>query len=108
MKYIAVLITLAVLGGCATSKQIVGPNGKPAHAIRCGAAAADACLEKAGELCPNGYVVLNSKGSQYLGQIGSGSVNGAWGSTGGNVYGSATSTPLITPNTMLVECKERP
>lgn len=107
MKYLLTIIAVATLGGCATSKQIVGPNGKPAHSIRCGAAVADACLEKAGEVCPYGYVVLNSKGAQYLGQMGSASVNGAWGSSGGGVYGSATSTPLITPNTMLVECKEK-
>lgn len=106
MKYIAALIVVATLSGCATSRQINGPNGKPAHSIRCGAAMADSCLEKAGEVCPSGYVVLNSKGSQYLGQVGSGSLNGAWGNTGGAVYGSAMSTPLITPNTMLVECRE--
>lgn len=108
MKYVAAILVIVALGGCATSKQIIGPNGKLAHSIRCGAAVADACLEKAGEVCPNGYIVLNSKGAQYLGQIGSGSVNGAWGSAGGSMYGSATSTPLITPNTMLVECKEKP
>lgn len=54
-------------------------------------------MEKAGELCPNGYTVLNSQGARYLGQIGNASVSGA--------HGSATSTPVVTPNTMLVECK---
>ena len=107
MKYIPLIIALAALVGCAFSKQINGPNGKPAHSIRCGAARADACLEKAGELCPNGYLLLNSTGSQFLGQFGSGSVNGAWGSTGGGFHGSATSIPLISPNIMLVECKEK-
>lgn len=99
MKTFATLVPLFVLAGCATSKQIVGPNGTPAHSIRCGAAAVDACYEKAGEVCPNGYSVLNSQGSRYLGQVGSASVAGA--------YGSATSTPMISPNTLLVECKAK-
>jgi hypothetical protein len=107
MKYLLLIAAAIALGGCATSKQIVGPNGKPAHSIRCGAAAADACLEKAGEVCPNGYVVLNTRVAQYLGQMGSSSINGACGSSGGGVYGSATSIPLLTPNTMLIECKEK-
>lgn len=105
MKYLPVLIAIVALAGCATSKQIMGPNGKVAHSIRCGAGAADACLEKAGDVCPSGYVVLNSTGSQYLGQYGSGSAFGAWNSSGGSMTGSTSSIPLITPNTMLIECK---
>ena len=105
MKSLLLLATTAILCGCATSRQIIGPNGTPAHSIRCGAAVADACLEKAGELCPNGYVVLNSQGSQYLGQMGTGSVGGSWNRSGGSVLGSASSVPLVTPNTLLVECK---
>ena len=107
MKYTLIVIALAALLGCATSKKINGPNGQPAHSIRCGAARPDTCLEKAGEVCPDGYLVLNSKGSQFLGQFGSGSVNGAWGTLGGSVHGSSTSIPLISPNIMLVECKEK-
>lgn len=105
MKVIFGLLGIVLLAGCATSKQIVGPNGTPAHAIRCGAAVADACLEKAGEVCPKGYIVLNSRGSQYLGQYGTGSVGGSWNPAGGSFSGSATSMPLISPNSMLVECK---
>jgi hypothetical protein len=97
MRSLLACSLVALITGCATSKQIVGPNGVAAHSIRCGAAVADACYEKAGEVCPNGYTVLNSQGSRYLGQIGTASVSGS--------YGSATSTPLITPNTLLVECK---
>lgn len=105
MKSLLLLTTVVILSGCTTSRQIIGPNGTPAHSIRCGAAVADACLEKAGELCPNGYVVLSSQGSQYLGQMGTGSVGGAWNRSGGSVSGSASSVPLLTPNTLLVECK---
>lgn len=107
MKYLTLIIAITVISGCATSKQITGPNGKPAHSIRCGAAVADACLEKAGEVCPSGYVVLNSQGSQYLGQYGSSSAYGTWRPAGGSVSASSTSMPLVTPNTMLVECKEQ-
>lgn len=106
MKYLGIIIAVVVLSGCATSKQITGPNGKPAHSIRCGAAVADACLEKAGEVCPRGYVLLNSRDSQYLGQYGSSSASGAWRPGGGSMSASATSMPLVTPNTMLVECKD--
>lgn len=105
MKSLFLLATAAILCGCATSRQIIGPNGTAAHSIRCGAAVADACLEKAGQLCPNGYIVLNSQGSQYLGQFGTGSVGGSWNQSGGSVSGSASSVPLVTPNTLLVECK---
>jgi hypothetical protein len=97
MKVIVVCLLAVILAACATSKQIVGPNGTPAYSIRCGAAAVNSCYEKAGEVCPNGYAVLNNEGVRYLGQIGNASVSGA--------YGSATSTPIITPNTLLVECK---
>jgi hypothetical protein len=97
MKIIVAILATAALAGCATSKQIIGPNGKPAHSITCGAAVQSACLEKAGEVCPTGYVVLNSQGSRYLGQIGQASVGGG--------YGQATSTPLMSPNSLLVECK---
>lgn len=97
MRVITALFLAAILAACATSKQIVGPNGTPAHSIKCGAGAVDSCYEKAGEVCPNGYTILDSQGSRYLGQIGSASVSGA--------YGSATSTPIISPNTLLIECK---
>lgn len=104
MKVFLGPLSIALLASCATSKQIVGLNGAFAHAIRCGAAVADACLEKAGEVCSKGYVVLNSRGSQYFGQLEQGPL-GSMESGGIAFSGSATSMPLISPNTMLVECK---
>lgn len=97
MKIILVGLLAVMLAACATSKPIVGPNGTPAYSIICGAAVINACYEKAGEVCPNGYVILNTDGSRYLGQIGNASVSGA--------YGSATSIPMVTPNNLLVECR---
>lgn len=101
MLRIACLGIAALLTACATSTQIIGPNGTPLHAIRCGAAAPDVCLAKAGELCPNGYVVVSSQGSRYLGQLTTGGVFGS----GGNISGSATSVPMLSPNSLVVECK---
>jgi len=97
MKIILLFFAVAFLAACATSKQINGPNGTPAYAIRCGAAVLSACYEKAGEICPNGYNILTSDGARYLGQLGNANVSGG--------YGSATSVPMITPNNLLIECK---
>lgn len=97
MKLFLLFLVSALLSACATSTQIVGPSGTPAHAIKCGAAALSACYQKAGEVCPNGYQVLTSDGARYLGQLGNANVSGA--------YGSATSIPMIAPNNLLVECK---
>lgn len=97
MKLFLLFLISALLSACATSTQIVGPSGSPAHAIKCGAAALSACYQKAGEVCPDGYNILTSDGARYLGQLGNANVSGA--------YGSATSVPMITPNNLLVECK---
>lgn len=61
------LIALAVaLGGCATSRTIIGQDGKPLHKISCDGSVQtiDACYEKAGELCGSaGYDVVDQNGS---------------------------------------------
>ena len=48
-----------VASGCATSNQIQGPNGKPAFFIKCGSAVLQKCYEKAAEVCPSGYSMLD-------------------------------------------------
>ena len=53
------LVATAVLTGCATSRQIQGPDGNPAYFIKCGSAVIDACYEKAAEVCPGGYDMLD-------------------------------------------------
>lgn len=100
-----VLAPLVLLAGCATSTQIVGPDGRTAYSIRCGPAMPDSCFQKAGEVCPTGYRMLDRTGAHYLGQFSSGSVYGGWSPVGGTVSGSAFSTPMITPNTMIIECR---
>ena len=53
-----------VLSGCATSKAINGPDGKMAQLIECRGASIGACYEKAGEVCPAGYLLLDRQPSQ--------------------------------------------
>lgn len=71
------VFVVLLLNGCATSRTIVGQDGKPLHKISCDGAAQsiDACYEKAGELCASaGYDILSQDGSaqQHL-FVGSGS-----------------------------------
>lgn len=69
MKYLVTSVAVAVacaLSGCATSKTIIGQDGKPLHKISCDGTdlTIDACYEKAGELCGSaGYDILGQDGS---------------------------------------------
>lgn len=69
MKYLVtytVVVAALVLSGCATSRTIVGQDGKPLHKISCDGTdlSIDACYEKAGELCGSaGYDILGQDGS---------------------------------------------
>ena len=66
MKKIIMLtiVLLPILCGCgAKARPITGPYGKNAYHLNCSGiqnSMAD-CLEKAGELCPQGYDVLDSR-----------------------------------------------
>jgi len=52
-------MVLFVLGGCGiTPTKFNGPNGRTAYSMRCGNNL-DACYEKAGELCPDGYDIID-------------------------------------------------
>jgi hypothetical protein len=50
------------LGACATATNIHGPDGQQAVLIECPGAAVPipACFEKANEVCPSGYQLLDS------------------------------------------------
>jgi len=60
--------TVAVLGAvllasCAIEpKRFVGPNGKAAYSMECSGMGRtlEACYQKAGEICPVGYNIINS------------------------------------------------
>jgi hypothetical protein len=95
MKQAVGLILLAIIfsfSGCAKpvhvrSEDVVGPNGRPAIAMRCGNMAA--CFKEAGERCPNGYERLYENTLTRGGPI--------YGGYGGGVS---------TRGSMLIQCKE--
>jgi len=61
MKRYLYLLPLALIFSCTTSKQIVMPSGDKATLVSCGGTANrwSSCYEKAGELCPSGYDILD-------------------------------------------------
>ena len=69
---------ILLISGCATSKQLSGPNGEVLHSIDCSGYYSNigACLEKAGKICgPRGYDILmggtqNHGTSMSAGQFG--------------------------------------
>ncbi len=62
MKILYVAIPL-LLSACAAiePQQFVGPDGKTAYSMRCSGMGRtlDACYKKAGEVCPNGYTIVD-------------------------------------------------
>jgi len=61
----AFLLLFAVLAGCASAKQVKGPNGENAYLVQCGNAVKSKCAEKAAGLCPSGYNLLERKANPY-------------------------------------------
>ena len=62
MKNIIPFVLIVLLAGCATSRAVVGQDGKTVHKISCDGMALkiDACFEKAGELCGSaGYDIVS-------------------------------------------------
>lgn len=63
MKRIISVVLLLLLLACAaiTPKQFIGPNGNIAYSMRCSGMGRtlDACYQKAGEVCPNGYTIID-------------------------------------------------
>lgn len=63
MKRTTTVLFLLLLSACATitPKQFIGPNGKTAYSMRCSGMGRtlDACYQKAGEVCPNGYTIID-------------------------------------------------
>ena len=61
MKYLYALLGLVLITSCATSQEIVLPSGEKGFTINCGSYEGDsrsACYQKAGEVCPSGYDIL--------------------------------------------------
>jgi hypothetical protein len=78
---------MVLLAGCVSVKEVKGPDGKPALALKCGDATN--CYKRAGELCPDGYDLVGNNYASYV------------GGANGTVYGGSTTT-------LLVECKTPP
>jgi hypothetical protein len=59
-------IVLALLAGCVSVRlnEVKGPDGKTALALKCGDATA--CYKKAGELCPDGYDLVDKNNATYV------------------------------------------
>jgi hypothetical protein len=53
------LLFFVVLAGCASAKQVTGPNGKIAYLVQCGNAVKSTCAEKAIDICPHGFNELD-------------------------------------------------
>jgi len=51
-----------VLGGCASTRTVMAPDGRPAYIIKCGDSAK--CYARAQKVCPRGYVVMDSDRSE--------------------------------------------
>lgn len=61
MKNILSLVSILFIVSCATSKEIVLPSGEKGYTVNCGTYEGNswsACYEKAGEICPSGYDIL--------------------------------------------------
>jgi hypothetical protein len=86
------LILLLVLAGCASAKQVRGPNGGTAYEVKCGNAVKSKCTAKAADLCPRGYSVLERGGDRYddLSKVGN---------------AGALEIKADTTTTMLIQCK---
>ena len=63
IKKITLVFVPLLLAACAaiSPQQFVGPNGKTAYSMRCSGMGRtlDACYKKAGEVCPNGYTIID-------------------------------------------------
>ena len=62
--YVALILLLASCGTMDPQidpNKFTGPNGRPAYGMVCNGIgqSLEACYKRAGELCPNGYEVLN-------------------------------------------------
>jgi hypothetical protein len=91
MKFLFLLL-FAVLAGCASAKQVKGPNGESAYLVKCGNAAKHKCTEKAADHCPQGYNLLERKSDRFddLTKVGNAGV---------------LEIKADTTKTMLIQCK---
>jgi len=59
MKWTSLLLLVLVLTqGCVRTQEFRGPSGRLAYSMQCGANI-NRCYEKAGEVCPTGYTIID-------------------------------------------------
>lgn len=92
MKNLLLMMLLVVLAGCASAKQVKGPNGEIAYLVQCGNAVKAKCAGKAADLCPNGYNLIERDSDRYdeLTRVGNAGV---------------LEIKADTTTTMLIQCK---
>ena len=90
IKSIFLAIVSLLLTACVAvdPQQFVGPNGKSAYSMQCSGKGRtlDACYQKAGEVCPSGYTIIDR----------------ASGTLGVPMSGG---TVMIPQHQMAIECK---
>jgi len=63
MNLVALAFAVLLFAGCASIEpsRFIGPNGRAAYSMKCSGLGRtlDACYQKAGELCPQGYRVVD-------------------------------------------------
>jgi len=87
-----ILILLVIFAGCASSKMVKGPNGEDAYLVKCGNAVKEKCTEKANDLCPHGYMLLDRNSDSYDDQTKVGNAG-------------MLEIKADTTKTMLIQCK---
>lgn len=58
-------ILFVLLAGCASYKPVKAPDGSNAYEVKCGNAVESKCTQKAADLCPRGYSVLERNADRY-------------------------------------------
>lgn len=97
---------IAMLVGCALSREMYLPDGSKGYNISCDGSANSMgnCFQKAGELCGSkGYYLLNREGQAipFVTNIGSASVGAGSGSAG-----YVAQTGMMVTRSLFIKCKE--
>ena len=87
-RLVSICVCLLIVGCAPSVTNIVAPSGKVGYSMNCGSKMGY-CLEKAGELCPNGYNIINQ----------------ASGTMAVPVYSSTGGVVASPRHEMAIECK---
>lgn len=58
MPVLSMMMVLTAVQGCVRTQEFRGPNGNPAYSMNCGNNL-NRCYQKAGEVCPSGYTIID-------------------------------------------------